>query len=142
MKYGPTSVLVIESEGGEYKGEILAALVELVNAGTVRVIDALGVVKDDKGKVTTLEVNQMGANGVHIFDPLDAEITGLLSNTDINDIAALLNNNSASALLVLEHVWANKLGEAIVNAKGRVVLNRLLLPDVVEENFKEMEAVG
>jgi len=142
MKYGPTSVLVIESQGGEYKGEILAALIELVNAGTVRVIDALGVTKDDKGKVTTLEVSQMGERGVHIFDPLNAEITGLLSNTDIEDIAAMLDNNSASALLVLEHVWANKLGEAIVNAKGKVVMNRLLLPDVVEENFKLMEQVS
>lgn len=142
MKYGPTSVLVIESQGGEYKGEILAALVELVNAGTVRVIDALGVIKDENGKVTTLEVSQMGDRGVHVFDPLNAEITGLLSNTDIQDIAELLDNNSASALMVLEHVWANKLGEAIVRAKGKVVLNRLLLPDVVEENFKQMEAVS
>ncbi len=142
MKLGPTSVLVIESQGGEYKGEILAALVDLVNAGTVRVIDAVAVMKDSQGNVKTLEVNQLEDNGIRVFDPLKAEITGLLSDTDISDIAALLDNSSASALLVLEHVWANKLGQAIVNAKGRVVLNRLLLPDVVEENFKAMEAVS
>jgi hypothetical protein len=142
MKYGPTSVLVIESQGGEYKGEILAALVELVNNGTVRIIDAVAVKKDGDGKITAQEVNQIGIKDLHIFDPLNAEITGLLSDTDINDIAALLDNNSASALLVLEHVWANRLGEAIVKAKGKVVLNRLLLPDVVEENFKQMEAMG
>jgi hypothetical protein len=142
MKLGPTSVLVIESKGGEYKGEILAALVELVNNGTVRIIDAVAVKKDGEGKITAQEVNQIGVKDLHIFDPLNAEITGLISNTDINDIGALLDNNSASAILVLEHLWANRLGEAIVNAKGKVVLNRLLMPDVVEENFKQMEAVG
>lgn len=142
MQLGPTSILVIESQGGEYKGEILAALVELVNAGTVRIIDAVAVKKDGKGNITAQEVNQLGIKDLHIFDPLNAEITGLLSDTDISDIGALLDNNSASALLVLEHVWANKLGQAIVNAKGKVVLNRLLMPDVVEENFKLMEAVS
>lgn len=142
MKLGPTSVLVIESQGGEYKGEILAALVDLVNNGTVRVIDAVAVKKDGAGKIAAQEVNQVGVKDLHIFDPLNAEITGLISDTDINDIGALLDNNSAAAILVLEHVWANRLGEAIVNAKGRVVLNRLLLPDVIEENFKQMEAVS
>jgi hypothetical protein len=142
MKLGPTSILVIESQGGEYKGEILAALVDLVNSGTVRVIDAVAVKKDGSGNITAQEVNQIGIKDLHIFDPLNAEITGLLSDTDINDIGALLDNNSASALLVLEHVWANRLGDAIVKAKGKVVLNRLLMPDVVEENFKQMEAIS
>ena len=35
MNLGPTSVLVIEFQGGEYKGEILAPLVDLVQKGTV-----------------------------------------------------------------------------------------------------------
>ena len=41
MKLGPVSVLTIEFGGSEFKGGILAALVDLVRAGTVRVIDAV-----------------------------------------------------------------------------------------------------
>lgn len=141
MKLGPTSVLAIEFTGGNYKGEILAALVDLVRAGTVRVIDAVAVKKDAAGKITAQEINQLAAKDLHIFDPLQAEITGLLSNQDINDIGAMLANNSAAGLLVLEHIWANQLGQAIVNAKGKVVLNRLLMPEVVQENLALIEAV-
>ena len=141
MNLGPTSVLVIESHGGEYKGEILGALVDLVRQGTVRIIDAVAVKKDGEGNTTAQEVNQLGMNDLYIFDPLQAEITGLLSDQDISDIGTLLDNNSASAILVLEHLWANKLAEAIANAKGKVVLNRLLMPEVVEENFALMETV-
>jgi uncharacterized membrane protein len=141
MKLGPTSILVIEFTGGEYKGEILAALVELVQAGTVRVIDAVAVKKDGDGKITSLEINQLGVKDVHVFDPLQAEITGLLSNQDINDIGALLDNNSAAGVLVLEQLWANKLAQAIVNAKGKVVLNRLLMPDAVQENLDIIEKI-
>lgn len=141
MSLGPTSVLTIEFKGGQYRGEILAALVELVQAGTVRVIDAVAVKKDHAGKITALEINQLAVNDLHVFDPLNAVITGLLSNTDIQDIGALLDNDSAAGLLVIEHVWANKLAQAIANANGKVVLNRLLMPEVVEENLELMEAV-
>lgn len=72
MKLGPTSILVIESQGGEYKGEILAALIELVNNGTVRIIDAVAVKKDGNGNVTAQEVNQLGIKELHMFDPLNA----------------------------------------------------------------------
>jgi hypothetical protein len=138
MSLGPTSVLAIEFKGGQYRGEILGALVDFVRAGTIRVIDAVAVKKDDAGEITALEINQLPMNDLHIFDPLNAEITGLLSNTDINDIGALLDNNTAAGLLVLEHIWATKLAQAIVNANGKVVLNRLLMPDVVEENLELM----
>ena len=141
MNLGPTSILAIEFTGGNFKGEILAALVDLVRAGTVRVVDAVAVKKDAKGQVTAQEINQLAANDLHIFDPLQMEITGLLSNQDINDIAALLDNNCAAGLLVLEHIWAEKLAQAIVRTNGKVVLNRLLMPDVVQENLDMIEKI-
>lgn len=136
MALGPTSVLAIQFSGNKFTGGILSALVELVQNGTVRVIDAVAVKKDANGKVEALEINQLHANDLHVFDPLKAEITGLLSNDDINDIAALLDNNTAAGLLALEHVWATRLAQAIQDANGKVVLNRLMMPEVVEENLK------
>src|SRR5262245_8021376 len=108
MQLGPTSVLTIQFNTGEYKGEILAALVDLVRAGTVRVVDAVAVVKDADGKVTAKEINQLTGLSLHVFDPLQAEITGLLSNDDIQDIGELLDNNTAAGIMVLEHLWAIK----------------------------------
>lgn len=142
MDLGPTSVLAIEFKGKEFKGEILNALIELVNAGTVRVIDAVVVKKDAAGALSSYEVNQLPLNELKIFDPLKAEITGLLSNQDIQDMGALLDNNTAAGFLVLEQVWATKLAHAIQNTGGTVVLNRLLMPEVVAENMAMIENIN
>ena len=136
MALGPSSVLAIQFSGNKFHGQILSALVELVQSKTVRVIDAVAVKKDENGKVESLELEQLAANDLHIFDPLNAQITGLLSNDDINDIAAALENNTAAGLLVLEHLWAVRLVDAIQSAGGKVVMNRLLMPEVVEENLE------
>lgn len=136
MALGPSSVLAIQFSGYKFHGQILSALVDLVRNETVRVIDAVAVKKDANGKVETLEIEQLAANDLHVFDPLNAQITGLLSNDDINDIAAQLDNNTAAGLLVIEHLWAIKLAQAILDANGKVVMNRLLMPEVVEENLE------
>ncbi len=141
MAMGPTSVLVIQFTGRNFKGEILAALYDLVKAGTVRIVDAVAVIKDNEGKVTAQEVNQLAPTVVAIFDPLNAEVSGLISNNDIQDIGTLLDNDSAAGILVLEQLWATKLAQAITNAKGKVVLNRLLMPEVVEENMAIIEKI-
>ena len=91
--------------------------------------------------VTAQEVNQLAPEVVAIFNPLDAEVTGLISNDDIQDIGTMLDNDSAAGLLVLEQLWATKLAQAITNANGKVVMNRLLMPEVVEENMALIEAV-
>lgn len=141
MELGPASVLAIQFKGNQFKGEILNALVELVQAGTVRVVDAVAVNKDAAGVVTAREVNQLGSGELRVFDPLKVEVTGLLSDQDIQDMGALLENNTAAGFLVLEHIWATKLAHAITNTGGEVVLNRLLMPEVVAENLALIENI-
>ncbi len=141
MKLGPCSVLAIQFGNSQMKGEILTALTHLVNAGTVRVADAVVVRKDNEGHISSTEISNLAENEMHIFDPLDATITGLLSNDDIRDIGELIDNNTAAGLLVIEHLWAINLAKAIENAKGKVVLNRLLMPELVQENLEMIEMI-
>jgi uncharacterized membrane protein len=141
MPMGPSSVLAIQFTGHNFKGEILSALYELVKQGTVRIIDAVVVIKDKDGKITAQEINQVAPEVVAIFNPLNAEITGLLSNDDINDIGSQLDNDSAAGLLVLEHVWASNLIQAIQNAGGQVVRNQLVMPEVLEANMADIEKI-
>lgn len=141
MPMGPSSILAIQFTGHNFKGEILSALYALVKQGTVRIIDAVIVIKDMDGKITAQEINQVAPEVVAIFNPLNAEVTGLLSNEDINDIGTQLDNDSAAGLLVLEHVWAGDLIHAIQNAGGKVVRNQLIMPDVLEANLAEIEKI-
>lgn len=142
MAMGPTSVLAIQANGNKLKGEILMALAELVNAGTVRIIDVVAVKKDDNGNITAQEVEQLGIDELRLFDPLKAQASGLLSNDDIEDIGKTLDNGSAAGLMILEHVWATQLAQAIQNAGGKVVMNQLIMPEVIEENLAAIENVN
>jgi len=142
MELGPASVLTIQFKDKQFKGEILAALVELVQAGTIRVVDAVAVKKDAAGTLTATEINQLSEKDLRVFDPLQAKVTGLLSHDDIQDIGALLENQSAAGILILEHIWATKLAQAIQNSGGTVVLNRLLMPEVVAENLAIIENIA
>jgi uncharacterized membrane protein len=141
MAVGPVSILAIQFSENNFRGQILAALYELVNNGTVKIIDAVVVAKDADGKVTAQEINQLAPAAVSVFDPLKAEVTGLLSYDDIHDIGAKLDSNSSAGLLVLEHIWAERLGQAIVSANGKIVTNQLLMPDVVEEQLAAIATV-
>jgi hypothetical protein len=141
MTQAPASILAIQANGSKLQGEILVALADLVNSGTVRVIDAVAVKKDAAGNIAAQEVNQLGTDELRIFNPLNAQVTGLLSNEDISEIAESLDNGSAAGLLVLEHVWATKLAQAIQNADGRVVMNQLIMPEVLNANLEAIESV-
>ena len=141
MAVGPVSVLGIQFSENNFRGEILAALYELVKSGTVKIIDAVVVVRDADGTVTAQEVDQLAPAVVAIFDPLNAEVTGLLSYDDINAIGARLDNNSSAGMLALEHTWADRLGQAIVNANGKVVINELIMPGVIEEHLAAIATV-
>ncbi len=141
MKLGPCSVLAIQSQDFKMRGEILAALIELVQKGILRVADVVVVRKDADGKVVASEIKDLADDEMRMFDPLNATVTGLLSNDDIKDIGEILNNGAAAGLLVVEHLWANKLAEAIENANGKIVLNRLLMPELLQENLDLIEAI-
>ncbi len=142
MAMGPSSVLAIQFTGNNFNGQILSALYDLVKAGTVRIIDAVAVVKDQQGNVTAQEINQLAPTVVTLFDPLNAEVSGLLSDAEILDIGKRLDNNSAAGLLVLEHIWATNLVAAITSAGGKIVLNQLIMPEVLEANLAEIALVN
>jgi uncharacterized membrane protein len=141
MAVGPVSILAIQFSENNFRGEILAALYELVKNGTVRIIDAVVVAKDQRGAIAVQEVSQLAPTVVAIFNPLDAEVTGLLSYDDIQNIGALLEPNSSAGLLALEHIWADRLAQAIADANGKVVLNQLVMPDAVEEQLAAIATV-
>ena len=53
MGVGPVDVVIIGFPGNKFTGQIAPALMELVESGTIRVIDLLFVMKDEDGVVTT-----------------------------------------------------------------------------------------
>ncbi len=129
---GPVEYLVVEFPGNKFKGEIVPALIELVENETIRIIDLLFVKKDEEGNVSSFELSALSNDESAAFDELDGEVSDLLSEEDILNEAELLMPGSSGAILVFENVWAERFATAVRNADGRVVDNARIPASVIE----------
>jgi hypothetical protein len=136
---GPVEYLIVEFPGNQFKGEILPALIELTDNGTIRIIDLLFIKKDANGDVEWFELEAMAEAEASDFDDLDGEIDDLLNEEDIEIAAEMLEPNSSAAMLVFENVWATRLRDAIRDANGRLVDNARIPAEIVEA---ALEAAG
>ena len=57
------------------------------------------------------------------WDPMVAEVLGLLSPDDIQQLGHSLAPNSSAALMLIENTWATEFRDSVVRARGRLVLN-------------------
>lgn len=133
MPLGPIELLVIKFPGNQFTGEIIPALTELVESGTVRIVDLLLLVKNDAGEVTLLEFGDLAPDVFGQWDPLVADTTPLLNEDDAYQLAASLENNSSAGVMLFENTWAARFADAVRNARGEVVLNERIPRVVIEE---------
>ena len=135
MAYGPAELIVVRFPGNQFKGEIVPALVDLMDSGTIRLIDLLFLMKDADGSVTFLEAAEVFPDG-----PLAGVIAesddGLISDEDVDDIAPELEANSSAAVLLFEHLWAAEFTQALRNAGGELIYDERIPASVVEEVSK------
>jgi hypothetical protein len=131
--YGPLEYIALSFEGNQFKGEILPALGELVEQGTVRIIDLAFIYKDQAGVVTIREIEEIDPAQLVVFNPLVSEISGLVSAGDLEAIGEILDNNSSAALILYENAWAAKFAQAVLNANGRVVARETIPYELVQE---------
>jgi hypothetical protein len=137
MTYGPVDFLALEFKGNQFKGEILPALLELVNNGTVNLIDLVIVMKDQGGNVTLRELQQTDPSTVKLFDPLKAEVSGMIKKEDLDMVGEKLENNTTAAVMLFENLWAVKFKEAVLNANGRLVMFERIPHEVVQEALED-----
>ena len=140
MPLGPIELVAVKFPGNQFKGEIAPAIQELVDTGTIRIVDILFLYKGPEGEVKVIEINELENEDFGTFDPIVADLTGLLSPDDVHAVAAGLENDSSAALLVFEDTWAVRLRDAILNAGGRLIMAERIPGLVVEQVLAEAAA--
>jgi len=121
MSIGPVEYMIVAFPGNRFTGDIVPALKELVDAGTIRIIDLAFVLKDADGAVVTAEMADLDSEVYKAFDALSPETMGLLNEEDLAAAGEELEPNSSAALLVWEDVWATKVRDAILAAGGELL---------------------
>jgi hypothetical protein len=133
MGIGPVEYMIVAFPGNKFTGEIVPALKEQVDAGTIRIIDLAFVAKDANGDVAAMEVEDLESEvGAAFSELIGSESGGLLNDEDIMAVAEDLEPNNSVGLLVWEDVWAAKIADAIVKAGGELWDLERVPRDVVE----------
>jgi len=173
MAIGPVQLIVLGFEHPEFHGEIIAELERLKESDTVRVIDALAVHKDADGAIEVAHLNNLSKDEAIELGSMVGALVGLgiegeegmvagaeagaeaaadgvsaFSEEEAWDVIEEIPNDSAAALILLEHHWAVPLRDAIARAGGYRVSDGFISPlDLVEiglvsaEEARELHSV-
>ena len=130
---GPVDYAIIGFPGNKFRGEIAPAIGDLVDAGTIRVIDIAFVGKDEDGTTVAMELTELDPEVQAGLEKIGIEVGGLFSEDDLMGVAEGLEPNSSAALLIWENVWARKVAQAMRDAGGVMVAFERIPHDVVQE---------
>jgi len=133
---GPVELVLIEFPQTDFKGEVIAELAKLVDAGTIDVLDALLIRKAQDGTIEWLEATEGGDDELA---RIVGEPAGLLGSEDVDDIAEDLEPGAAVGMLVFEHTWARGLTGALRGAGGRLLDWTQVPPAALEAISAEIE---
>jgi Family of unknown function (DUF6325) len=140
---GPVDYAIIVFPGNKFKGEIAPAIGDLVDAGTIRIIDIAFVGKDEEGNAVAMELTELDPDVQEGLENMGIEVGGLFNEDDLMNAADGLEPNSSAALLVWENVWARNVAQAMRDAGGQLVAFERLPHDVVQAAREwALEAVG
>lgn len=140
---GPVDYMIVAFPGNQFKGEIAPALADLVEAGTIRIIDLAFVGKNADGDSVAFELTELDPDVQQGLENMGIEVGGLLNEDDLMDAADALEPDMSAALLVWENVWAREVKHALINAGGELVAFERLPHEVVKAAREwALEAAG
>ena len=118
---GPVDWIVVEFPGSKFNGEIAPALQDLVQRGTIRVLDLLMLKKDEDGEIEAFELSDMDPSELGELRAYESQLAMLLSEDDVTAVAAAVEPGSSAAVLVWENLWAAPFASAVRHAGGQLV---------------------
>jgi uncharacterized membrane protein len=142
MAIGPVQLIVLGFNHPNFHGEVIEELERLRESDTIRVIDALAVHKDADGEIEVAHLSNLtkdeavelgskvgaliglgieGEEGMEAGAVAGAEAAAdgvQVFGDDAWDVLEDIPNDSAAALLLIEHHWAVPLRDAIARAGG------------------------
>jgi uncharacterized membrane protein len=154
MAIGPVQLIVLGFAHPEFHGEIIAELEKLRQSDMVRVIDALAVHKDADGEIEVAHLSNLtqdeaielgskvgalvglgmdGLEGAELGAAAGAEVAAdqgvqVFDEENAWDVIEEIPNDSAAALLLIEHHWAVGLRDAVARANGFRIADGFISP--------------
>ncbi len=174
MAIGPVQLLVLGFDHPDFHGQIVAELERLRENDQVRVIDALAVHKDAAGEIEVAHLSNLSRDEAIELGSKVGALVGLgiageegaeegaeagaeagesgidvFSDEDAWDVIGEIPNDTAAALVLIEHHWAVPLRNAIASAGGFRISDGFISPEdliaiglLAEEEAEEHALAG
>ena len=152
---GPIQMMTLAFPGNQFRGEILPELELLKKAEIVRVVDLLLVRKDAMGNVMVTTASDLDWEEAVSFGSYVGALAGYAANgpagiekgamagaaeladghlfdeDDVFRVTQSLPKNMSAVLVLLEHLWAKPLLEAVDRAAGIELSNDWIRPEEI-----------
>lgn len=136
LKFGPVELVLAAFAGDEPDPEVIAAIAQLVSAGTVRLIDLVHVSRDKDGSIRWVEIDEAGI----ALGTIELAAAGLVTHEDVEDLGIGIAPGTSALLLAVELLWAKHLASTVARAGG-FVADSIRIPAPVV-NAAVADAVG
>ncbi len=156
VMYGPMQMLVIAFENPEFHGQIRRELESVMEKGMIRLIDLLFIWKDNEGNIASMEASQLDEEERMRFGAVVGGLIGFgargeegavigmeegalaaaqdnygITEDDILEITEAIPEGTAAAVLIIEHLWAKQLKQALRDAGGVLVSQGMITPELL-----------
>jgi len=119
---GPVDIVVIGYPAdAPMTGEAVPMLLDLVDRGIIRVLDALFVIKEADGTYSGFEATDLEGKGVGDLVAFEGAGSGLLGDDDVATAAEGIEPGTAAVVIVYENRWAAPFAAAVRRNGGRLV---------------------
>jgi uncharacterized membrane protein len=154
MVFGPIQMIVIGFTEPEFYRNILRNLRGIRERGIIRLIDLLFIRKDAEGMISELNLHALSEEAAMPYATLIGDLLGLgdcarngtpgdpgtalcpeiqhdfgLTAAEIRDIVHKIPPESAAALILIEHVWAARFMEGMMEIGGILLAQGLVVPE-------------
>lgn len=154
MEFGPLQLFVIGFTDPQLDGSIVTALGDASDAGLIRIVDLLGVYKDENGNVLSAELSELTEEEMATYGAWVGALVGLgaggeagaeigavagaisavdeyeygLDDEALSSIADDIPAGGAALMLVVEHKWMIPVRDAMRAQGGILIAQDFLNP--------------
>ncbi|WP_203744912.1 DUF6325 family protein [Actinoplanes cyaneus] len=119
MAFGPLELMIMSFPADRLNAGVLTTLDRLTRAGQLRIVDILVMRTDPAGQACTVELCDLPGLPADLAWARLA--TGLITATDLDEAARLVDRDNDALAVLLEHRWLNELAGRVAASEGTIV---------------------
>jgi Family of unknown function (DUF6325) len=142
LEVGPIDFLAVELPGARVNGEGFQKLLDLVESGTIRVLDLAAAIVEEDGSTTAIALADLDGDGTLDLAVFQGVTSGLLDDEDLEQSASLVKPGNAVAVVMYENTWAAPLVGALRRNGAEVIASGRIPAEDVISALDELESAS